>query len=352
MKIGIFDPYLNDLGGGERYMMTIAKCLSEKHQVEVFWDNKKDLQDIQERFDLDLSNINLGENIFTLPLREKLVRSKNYDTIIVLSDGSIPIFLSKKLFLHIQQPLSIKISLKDKLKLKKVNGIFCNSEFTRKSIEKAFNAKCDLLYPPVSIVGNQSKKENIIFHVGRFRILNVKTEDYKKQQVMIDTFKRLVDKGLSSWKFVLAVSLPNINDEKFEKMKKSATGYPIEFLVNSNNERLWEKGAKAKIYWHATGFGEDLDKNPHLAEHFGISTVEAMGAGVVPVVINAGGQKEIVENEKSGYLWNTLDELEEKTLRLINDQELLSKMSKEAYERAKRFDEENFCKNIFEIINA
>ncbi len=59
MKIGIYDPYLDDLGGGEKYMMTIASCLSKDHDVSIFWDSKKDLEELVERFSLDISNLKL-----------------------------------------------------------------------------------------------------------------------------------------------------------------------------------------------------------------------------------------------------------------------------------------------------
>ena len=65
MKIGIFDPYLDDLGGGEKYMMTIAQVLSEKHDVSVFWDNKFDLDGLLKRFSLDLSKVKITPNIFS-----------------------------------------------------------------------------------------------------------------------------------------------------------------------------------------------------------------------------------------------------------------------------------------------
>jgi glycosyltransferase involved in cell wall biosynthesis len=350
MKIGIFDPYLDDNGGGERYMMTVAQSLAEKHNVDVFWDNKEDLENVAKRFALDLSKVNLVPNLFEYSFINKQKVSSKYDAIIVLSDGSIPVLSSKKLYLHMQQPMFHKLSVKDKLKAKRLTGIFCNSIFTKEFIERNYKIKCDLLYPPVSIIGNKNKKENIILHVGRFRILNVKSEDYKKQQVMIDVFKELVDGGLKNWRFLLAVSLNNQNDPKFVAMKKSAEGYPIDFLINSSKDELWDKGGKAKIYWHATGFGEDLKKNPHLAEHFGISTVEAMGVGAVPVVINAGGQREIVKDGVNGFLWDNLDEFKIKTLELVNDPKLLERMSEEAYSRAKDFDEQSFSKRVFEII--
>ena len=54
-------------------------------------------------------------------------------------------------------------------------------------------------------------------------------------------------------------------------------------------------------------------------EHFGITTVEAMAAGCVPVVINKAGQREIVEDGVSGFLWNTWGELKDRTQLLAED---------------------------------
>ena len=65
MKVGIFDPYLDDIGGGERYMMSIAEYLSTKHKVVIFWDRKSDIEKIQEQFSLDLSRCEVKENIFS-----------------------------------------------------------------------------------------------------------------------------------------------------------------------------------------------------------------------------------------------------------------------------------------------
>lgn len=335
-------------------MMTIAQCLSENHSVDIFWDNEKDLKELKQRFPLDLSKVKIVPNIFSshVSIFKRLFLTKKYDAIIFLSDGSLPLVLSKKLFVHIQQPLKIMQakSLLDKLKIARVNSFFCNSQFTKSFIDQKFHLKSVILYPPVALYPKNIKKENIILHVGRFRVKNVKNDDYKKQAVMIKAFREMVTNGLKDWKFVLAVSIQEKDKEAFDTMKKSAAGFPIEFLVNKSNDELWEIYSKAKIYWHASGFGEDLEKNPEYAEHFGISTVEAMGAGAVPVVINAGGQKEIVNEGENGLLWDSIGELQAKTLKLINDRPLLDKLSKQAIESSHKFSAENFYQTLNNLI--
>ena len=357
MRIGIYDPYLDDLGGGEKYMMTIAEALSRKHDVSVFWDEKKDLHDLLQRFSLDLDKVKLAPNIFasTVGFFDRLKESKQYDVIIVLSDGSIPFVFSKKLLLHVQQPLEhlTRLSLKNKVKLARVRGIFYNSQFTQSFNKKLLSgARSTVVYPPVTLQTKQIPKENIILHVGRFRVKNVAgVDDYKKQGVMLESFKKMVDEDLiGKWKFVLAVSIKEDDKKKFAQLQESVKGYPVDFLINKSNDALWDAYNKAKIYWHASGYGEDLKKHPEFAEHFGISTVEAMGAGAVPVVINAGGQKEIVTDGENGFLWDTLADLSFKTKQLMDDPKLLMEMAEKAQMRAKDFSKAMFTKAIFNLV--
>lgn len=356
MRIGIYDPYLDDIGGGEKYMLTIAECLSEQHQVAVFWDNKEDFESVKKRFALDLAGIRLRKNIFSphFGSLQRIWESRKYDVLIVLSDGSIPFVLSKKLFLHVQQPLDHidTASWKSKFKLSRVTAVFYNSQFTKSFNEKRIGGgKNFVIYPPVALFAKETKKENVILHVGRFRVKNVEgVEDYKKQSVLVGAFKNMVDNGLKNWKFVIATSVKKEDEEAFAKLQISVKRYTIEFLINKPINELWDTYNKAKIYWHASGFGEDLGKNPHYAEHFGISTVEAMGAGAVPVVINAGGQKEIVRDGENGFLWNSLEELEEKTQKLMHDGALWKRLSEKARIRAQDFSKEKFCESINRLL--
>lgn len=354
MRIGVYDPYLDDLGGGEKYMMSIASCLSDKNEVKVFWNKQEDVDILLQRFNINLSKISLVENVFssTSSLVRRLFVTSTYKEIIVLSDGSIPLVASKKLFLHIQQPLnnSQTKSLWGRFKLSRVNKVFCNSIYTKEFVDKALNINATVIYPPVSIHAKQMKKENIVLHVGRFRVKNVSVGDYKKQHIMIDVFKDMVTKGLKNWKFVLAVGVMEKDEIEFEKIKQGVKGFPIEFAINKTNEQLWDVYSKAKIYWHASGYGEDLRKHPEYAEHFGISTVEAMGSGAVPVVINAGGQKEIVKEGENGLLWDSLDELQEKTLFLIKNIKEWEKLSESAKKRAQDFSYEKFSENVHNLL--
>lgn len=356
MRIGLFDPYLDSLSGGEKYMLSIASCLAQEHEVFVFWDKNKEVEIRQialRKLGIDLSSVKFYKNIFDKneSLVARFFESRKFDAIVYLSDGSIPL-VGTDLFIHLQFPVEWidGKSIKTRIKLAFVKKIFCNSYFTKSFIDKKFNVKSDILYPPVDLhVIKNTKKENIILHVGRFDV-NSQESNYKKQNVMIDIFKKMVDEGLRNWKFRLVVGVREQDKDKLNKLRKMSEGYPIEMMINISNKELWEHYSKAKIYWHATGYGEDLQKYPEKAEHFGITTVEAMGAGCVPVVFNAGGQREIIEDSKSGYLYNNLEDFVSRTNALIKDENLLKKMSEASIRRSDVFSGNRFCKNVKNII--
>jgi len=89
-------------------------------------------------------------------------------------------------------------------------------------------------------------------------------------------------------------------------LKKISEGYDIEFHVNMPHKEVLSFLEESKIYWHARGYGET---DPNEYENFGITTVEAMAAGCIPLVINLGAQPEIVQHKRTGYVWNNVEEL-------------------------------------------
>jgi len=357
MKIGIFDPYLDTLSGGEKYMLSAALCLSQKHNVSLFWNIDKSgeiIHNAQRKFGIDLTRIQFKENIFSshVPLVIRLKESLDYDLIVYLSDGSIPTVLTS-LILHFQTPIEWvnATSIKSRIKIKRVKSIICNSKFTKGYIDNKFSVKSNVVYPPVTVHTEflKNNKENVILNVGRLGIKSAGSS-YKKQEVLVEVFKDMVRKGLRNWVFRLVVSVNDQDMDEFINLKNQAKDFPVAFILNPDNKVLWENYNLSKIYWHAAGFGEDLNKYPDRAEHFGISTVEAMGAGAVPVVINAGGQQEIVHEGLDGFLWNDENELINKTMILIKDEGLWEKLSSQSRIQSKLFSKDNFCRCLNSLI--
>ena len=119
LKIGLYSPYLDTLGGGEKYLFDIASCLSSEYDVYIFWDDNSILSKAEKRFDLKLEKITLTPNIFSKKNAQKtLLVSRKFDVMFYLSDGSMPFLLSKKNYVIFQFPVNwVRINPLLRLKL-------------------------------------------------------------------------------------------------------------------------------------------------------------------------------------------------------------------------------------------
>ncbi|WKZ26017.1 MAG: glycosyltransferase family 4 protein [bacterium] len=348
MKAAIYNPYLDTLGGGERYTIEFCRVLSEiGYNVDIEWKNGEILKKISNRF-----GVKVPQNIKVV---EDIKKGKDYDICFWVSDGSIPTLNARKNILHFQVPFKNVngSSLLNKMKLFRINDVICNSRFTKSVIDKEYGVDSIVLYPPIETrLFNPKRKENIILYVGRFSSLL----QSKGQDVLVNTFKKLYDfksskdYGNKSWKLVLAGGVEVGSSELLYKLKLMVDNYPIEIVESPKFKELQALYGKAKIFWSASGFGVDQNKNPEKVEHFGMTVVEAMSAGVVPVITSNGGHLEIVSSGKNGYLWHNEQDLLDLTTKLINEKGLLSKLSKSAKISSQNFGKEVFKKNIEEIL--
>jgi glycosyltransferase involved in cell wall biosynthesis len=357
MKIAVFSPYLDTKGGGERYILTVASIFSEQHEVDLLLpthlhnlhpDQYK--KDVSERLAIDLSKVTfvhapVGTGSKTI---DRYFFLRRYDLLFAVTDGSIFLSSSKKNILHIQTPLDVHpaASKWGQIKLKSWHQVIYNSEFTKKYSQKNWPLPSKVIYPPVEIDQDRVvDKKNIILSVGRF--FGYLKE--KKHQMMIEAFVKLVEtEKVRGWDLYLAGSMGEGDQPYVDHLKSLAAGLPIMILPNIAHQDLKHLYQMSKIYWHAMGYQEE---DPTKMEHFGITTVEAMAAGVVPVVIKKGGQIEIVEENKSGLFWQTESELIEETKKLVADSKKLEQLSTGAVERAQMFSQERFKKEILALIN-
>lgn len=349
MKAVFFDPYLDTIGGGERYTLTLAEYLSQKEwKVDLLWNSPELKEKLESRFNFDLNRVNFistPKNVF-----EKWKMSRNYDLFFWLSDGSVPLLFAKENILHFQVPFHGVggRSLGNWLKLRKIHHVVCNSNFTKKIIDQEYGVNSQVIYPPVEIEKfKPGKKESIILSVGRFSQLM----QAKRQDILIRVFKKICKEGLSGWKLILAGGTEIGGEEYFSRLKSEAKSYPIELLENPDFKTLQKLYSKAKFFWFATGFGVNESKEPEKAEHFGITIVEAMASGCVPLVVGKGGPKEIIKEGETGFFWESEKELKKKTLKLIKEPATLKKLTENVVKSSKRFSKERFCEKFDEIIS-
>ena len=220
------------------------------------------------------------------------------------------------------------------------------SKYTSDWVRTRWSADSPIHYPAVGLREWDSNvpKQKVILSVGRFF-----SEDYghsKRQLQLVAAFKSLVSRGLTDWRLVLVGGCDVQNRDYALSVKRAAVGLPIDVILNADHETLEQQFERASIYWHATGLGMDLVANPERAEHFGIAPVEAMSAGCIPLLFDNGGTAELIEDGISGFTFQNLTELIEKTTFLMNaDKDAVEDLRRATVQRSqifskKRFDEE------------
>jgi len=341
MRAAIYNPYLDTLGGGERYSISFAKVLAQAgYAVDVQWDKQSIKGKLENRFGIKLDGINLIPDV---------KRGSGYDVCFWVSDGSIPILGARKNFLHFQFPFKgVKgRSLLNKMKLFRINKIIVNSNFTKGFIDEEYGVDSIVIYPPVDTAKFSSgKKENLILFVGRFSQL----EQAKNQHVLVQAFKKFFDLRAGDWELVLAGGVEVGVDGYFNRLQKSAEGYPIKIIKSPDFQELKGLYGRAKLFWSAVGFRVNEAKEPKKVEHFGITVVEAMAAGAIPIVYDAGGYREIVKHEGNGFLWKTQGQLLKFTKKAMEDKVITKKLAWQARQDANRYSYEEFEKKILAII--
>ena len=96
----------------------------------------------------------------------------------------------------------------------------------------------------------------------------------------------------------------------------------------------------------------DIFVVPSINESFGVAAVEAMACELPVIVSNADGLKEVVENNKTGFVIETKNSkaIAEKIKLLINEKELRKKIGKEGRERVKElYDWEKNVEKMLDI---
>ncbi|HEU4685451.1 MAG TPA: glycosyltransferase, partial [Nitrospira sp.] len=226
-------------------------------------------------------------------------------------------------------------------------SVLANSIFTSNWIARYWRSSSEVLYPPVAIKSDAVPKSNTIVSLGRFI-----AHDSKNHALQLKAFREFLSSHGGDWHLCLIGFCTNLPEDLayLEKLREEAKEMPVTFLANASRDNLWNRLADAKLYWHVTALGEGDGHHPERMEHFGISTVEAMGAGCIPLVPRSGGQPEIVRHGIDGFLCDDLQSLVQYTSHLADDESLFQQMSRSAQARSKIFRPEKFSQRLIELV--
>jgi glycosyltransferase involved in cell wall biosynthesis len=116
-----------------------------------------------------------------------------------------------------------------------------------------------------------------------------------------------------------------VNDQYYvNEIKKLCDGKQVKFIGEVSQEK------KIKYLQNARG----LLIPSHFGEPFGLISVEAMACGTVPIALDDGALKEIIKDEQTGFICNSID----KMIARIKEVDLID--PKACRERAQQFSRE------------
>ncbi len=211
----------------------------------------------------------------------------------------------------------------------RIDCLLSTSDYTRGFVREKWGRESTTLYPPcpIDLYRNLSgHKEDLVITVGR-------VVPEKRMDLFLEIARRL-----PRIKFAIVGSVAPGLESYFRNLQYTAP--PNVSLVTSPLRRVRELLARAKTYVHCA-------RN----EHFGITIVEAMAAGCVPVVHDSGGPREIVTSEV-GYRWRMIDEAVDQISELSRNDVLRGRLSKACVISSERFGVEAFESGLGRVLTG
>lgn len=352
-RILIIDPYLDTLGGGEEHILSMAKVLNDYgYEVVVAWNDESIEKKIKERFRIDFTKLEFVIGFNYLSALERFRLTSQFEYLIYATDGSYFFSGAKNNYIFSMYPKEelFHMSLLNKLKLHNFNFI-ANSAFTKRFLSNWINKPIDVITPylqddffrPIEL-----KKIKTIMSIGRF----FGHLHSKRQDVLVDAFHKLQEKE-KGWKLTLIGGLREEDKDYYDSIVKKIDGNPdIMLLPNASYETLMKSLDESMFYWHASGYGIDEGQRLDAVEHFGIAPLQGLSRGCLVCAYDAGGQRDIITNEYNGYLYNSIDQLVETTIKVSGDKSLQKKLQENAVSVAGKFNYENFrltCSQVFRL---
>lgn len=177
-----------------------------------------------------------------------------------------------------------------------------------------------------TLENKKPKKDKInLIYVGRL----VKS---KGVNILIDAFSKIVNES-NGYKYFLTIVGDGIEREKLEKqVKRLNLSELVKFVGNQKDVITWLDKSDIFVY-------------PSIWEEgFGISVVEAMARGCVPITFNKGGLPEIIENLYNGILIDTVSDTN--LAKAIEELNITEELKANVIKTANNFSIQKFIKKL------
>lgn len=309
---------LNARGGGERLAIATIKALSSMAiDVELATIEKPDMVLIRDAYGTDIHRD--VKKVRTLNILQKY-RSQNYSITINTHGDMLPFyhkdFSKKNAITYCHYPIAgylidcsdpDYLAILENLRLLGMapemrnryyqrasaaytrmmlnSTVLTNSEFSQDAIFKAFGVDSIILYPPVDVdVFRNACLSSNIRDDSILVISRIHPTKKIENAIRLAKLLRQYEVGI---RMNIVGNMPPDGTGYFNYLRHLVRHYGLEdfvrFEINVRFDRLLCLMRRSKVYIH-----------PLPGEPFGISTVEAMSAGIIPVVPNIGGHTEFV----------------------------------------------------------
>ncbi len=359
MKVAILHDYLNQFGGAERVLESILEIFPSAHIYTLLFDNRRTWHKF-DRYQVFASPFNVPlvkrHHRFFIPffpfISSRLKGREEYDLVISSTAGyskgfnvkgsfhvsychsplryaweidylkNIPNFPAPALS-WLTAPAAEILKKWDRRSSARVNLFVANSNFIARKINSYYQREAEVIYPPVdtdifypdtAIVGQEDS-----YYLMAGRLIYYKLFDLGIQAFnQLGKKLKIVGKG-----------------PEYQRLKKIA-GPNIEFIpyVTDHELRRLYSSAEALIF-------------PQI-EDFGLVAAEAQICGLPVIAYNGGGAKEIIENGKTGLLFNnqSVDSL----IRAVKRCEKINFNRRYIVKRAQRFSKQSFQRNFLDLL--
>ena len=197
------------------------------------------------------------------------------------------------------------------LNLMRNSTVVTNSEFSRRAIANAFGLEnTHVLSPPIDIetfqnvaliANGRNERSHTVVVISRIA-------PHKQIENAIKLAKILKDKKIGN-KIKIVGNLYEYFFDYYSELKQMVVDLGladcIQFEINASLDTLIHIIRESRVYFH-----------PMIGDHFGMAVVEAMAAGLIPVVPNKGGPSEFVPQR---YQFANLEQAAEIIAHVLND---------------------------------
>ena len=311
-------------GGTETTLLALIEALLEhKHTVNLYTVSKPTIQlpkiKIQSVFPFRLPAFGLYQRYLESKLTEK---AQDDDLVIQVSGGlALPQRKGQKIIIYCHHDFRNETE-KDVTKYKGVWSAYykpyyvlsqksvnqirdeniilvANSKFIQNSLKNRFAKDSSVIYPPVDIdvFQNNVNKERKILTISRY-------SQEKNLEFALDALGEM-----NIPYTIIGNTKTRVNElyyQNLDRIKNQKSAEKILLLKNIGRDKVIENLKKSKVYFHAS------------PETFGISVIESIAAGCIPIVPDNSAHKETVPFDDLRYKQDNKKEAQEKIKKAVS----------------------------------